>query len=343
MKALTLLIPFSLIAQTSTIELSDEGPFVLECTGKHRIVYNNGTGQTDAKFSKKAIVQEKNFGLIWGDEINPYQDFSVIPQSSSRVLLNGIQYPGSLHFTYGKKVINKVDVDVIVQVMMQQDHLSTYSLETLKAIAIALRTDLCYDTRTIPQQELNYQGQGLLYQYPKIVEAIVETKSLVMTLDDKLFPTTYCKDAGGTNATFGAIFRDSIETPSGCKLPVASTTNWKKRFQKQNLENLLNCQGLKNLAFYKDKASEKVYAVKLEDKSGSRVIMIQRFMNMLELNSNHFNLSNQGDEFTFTGQGEGLGVGLCLKTAESLASKGLDAKQILKACYPGISFSSVDK
>jgi SpoIID/LytB domain protein len=337
------LLPFSIFAQNITIELNDTYPLTLESSGKYRLIYNDSTNKFEARLSKKAKVEEKNFGLIWGDEINPYQDFTIVPIGDTRLLLNGIQYPGSLHFAYGKKIINHVDVDVIVHVMMQQKHLIHYNKETLKALAIAIRTDLCFDPRAIPQDELSYQGSAILYQYPQIFEAIKETSSEVMTFDNKLFPTTYCVDAGGKSATFGDIFRQNVQAPKGQALPFSSSKTWNKSFKKEEMEQKLNCQGLKNVSFYQDKNTSKVYAIKIEDQKGSRVVLIERFMELFELASNDFALESKNGVFKFSGTGEGLGVGLCLKTAENLAKKGLDAQAILKECYPHIGFQKLDK
>lgn len=342
MKTLYLLLPFSIFAQTCIVELNDTFPLVLECSGKYRLLFNDSSSKFEAKLSKKAKVEEKNFGLTWGDEINPYQDFTIVPVGDSRLLLNGIQYPGSLHFAYGKKITNQVDVDIVVQVMMQQRHLINYSKETLKALAIAIRTDLCFDPRAIPQDELSYQGSGVLYQYPQIFDAIKETSGDVMTFDGRLFPTTYCADAGGQNATFGDIFRQNVITPKGSTLPPFPAKNWEKSLKKDEIEDKLKCHGLKNLSFYKDKNTSKVYAIKLEDQKGSKVLLIERFMDMLDLESNDFALESKNGIFKFSGKGQGLGVGLCLKTAEALSKKGMDARAILKECYPQITFAKVD-
>lgn len=343
MKIIYFLLPFSLWAQNCTIELNATYPLTLECSGKYRLIFNDSSSTFEAKRSKKAIVQEKNFGLIWGDEINPYQDFTIVPIADARLLLNGSQYPGTLHFAYGKKITNHVDVDVIVHVMMQQKDLLPLSPETLKALAIALRTDLYFDPRAIPQDELHYQGSAILYQYPQIYEAIKQTSQQVMTYKNKPFPTTYCLDAGGHNATFSAIFRDDIATPKGVTLPHSPSVKWQKTFHKEDLEAKLKCQGLKNLSFYQDKDSLKIYAVKLEDQKQTKAILIEPFMSLLDLPSNDFSLQAKEGSFNFTGQGLGLGVGLCLKTAQRLAEQGLDAKAILKQCYPDIEFNLVNK
>jgi stage II sporulation protein D len=112
---------------------------------------------------------------------------------------------------------------------------------------------------------------------------------------------------------------------------------------KQELCDQLKIKQLKHLFFYKDKNSSKLYAVKIEDENGSRAVLIQRFMELLDLKSNQFELTSTPTTFTFSGQGSGLGVGLCLKTAEALAEKGADYKKILETCYPSIKMALLDK
>ena len=343
MKALLLLAPLYLIAHDCQIELDYSLPIHLECTGKHRLIYNEGQAKTDCRFSKKAELKEKNFGIVWGSESYPYQELTLIPLNESRVLINGAEYAGRFHCAYGKKIINDVNVDILLHNLMQKSDLNSYSTETLKALAIVLRTDLCYESKIFEAKEFGYEGTALLYQYPKITEAIVETKDLVMKLDNNLFPTTYCHDSAGTTASFSTLFKSHLTTPQGATLPEIPVHKWSKNFTKQDFAERLKVTNLKNLGFYKDKQSQKIYAVKVEDALGQRVLLVERFMQMLDLESNHFELSSNATSFSIVGKGSGLGVGLCLKTAETLSQKGQKAADILTACYPHIKIAVLDK
>lgn len=341
MKSLLIFLPFSIFAQNCLLELDLKAPLTLECTGKYKIVHNSDF--LESRFPKKATLSVTNYGLSWGDEINPYNTFTLTPLAESRVLLNGHQYPGSFEFSCYHNVINHVDVNLVVQALMEHQELAHYSLDTLKALAVTLRTDLCFESKTLNAQALGYSGSSLLYQYPKVVQAVHETHNQVMTLDEALFPTSYCEDAAGTNASFSHIFRQQTPTPKGQTLPKTTTTTWTKVLTKQELCDQLKIKQLKHLFFYKDKNSSKLYAVKIEDENGSRAVLIQRFMELLDLKSNQFELTSTPTTFTFSGQGSGLGVGLCLKTAEALAEKGADYKKILETCYPSIKMVLLDK
>jgi SpoIID/LytB domain protein len=182
--------------------------------------------------------------------------------------------------------------------------------------------------------DFGYVGQALLFQHPKITQAIIDTKDLVLMHNGQVFPTTFSVDAGGYNAQFDSIFRKKTDAPIGTKLPSDHSIKWAKTFSKQALCEILNISDVKNLAFYKDQLSQKNYAVKVTDTKGSKVILIDRFIEICDLKSNDFDLKLEKDKFVFEGKGDGLGVGLCLKTAEVLAKQGQDFKAILQACYP---------
>jgi SpoIID/LytB domain protein len=342
MKALLLILPLSLCAKNCSIELDIPYPCILEATGNYRILYNNDEDKIESRFSKKAKLEHKQLGLYWGEDYAPYDSFKLFPLKDSRILINGLQYPGSFEFTYGNKVINHVDVDFLVQSIMEKQDFSSYSLEALKALACVIRTDLLFEGKVISADEIDYEGSSMLFQYPKIAQAVIETKNKVMTLDGNLFPTTYSKDSGGVTANLADIFRQNISAPEGKNLPEVSTKLWQKKFSKQELLTRLQLDSLKQLSFYKDKKSEKVYAVKIDKNEGSKILLAEKFMQLLELESNHFALEATQDNFTFKGKGQGLGVGLCLKTSQVLAEKGLSYENILNACYSGIKITLLD-
>jgi SpoIID/LytB domain protein len=342
MKALIFALPLTLMAHDCLIELDQSLPCMLEVTGKHTLFYNEGQVRDQSRFSKKANLVEKNFGVIWGDDNNYCQDFQLIPQKGTRVLINGIEYSGSFRFTFGQKIVNKVSIDTVVQSILEKQDVSQYSLETLKALATVLRTDLCYEAKVFSAKDIDYEGVSLLYQKPKIVKAVLESSHLVMTLDQHLFPTTFCKDAGGKNANFAHIFRQDVLAPQGQDLNITASETWQKKISKKDLSEKLKAEDLKKLSFYQDKSSAKIYAVKLEDHKGPRVVLVDRFLELVGLPSNQFELETKQDEFIFKGTGSGLGVGLCLKTAESMAQKGQKVEEILKTCYPGIQLTVLD-
>lgn len=343
MKSLILLFPLACSALNCSIELDVTSPCILECTGKHSLSYDDDPYQFENRFAKRDAVLESPKGMIWGNDPKAHFSMLVTPLKNSRILLNGTEYPGALEFRLNKKVINYVDVNLVVQSILESPEFLGYSLETLKALAIALRTDLVAETKLFTAEELNYEGSAMLYQYPKIAQAVVETRNEIITYHNHPFPTSYCKDAGGKNASFADIFRQSNDVPEGNMLPVSQTKTWKKQFSKQEFCERLKITGLVNLAFYKDQKSSKIYAVKIEDKAGKRVLKIDRFMNLLELDSNEFQFENQKNYFIFEGKGEGLGVGLCLKTAEKMAHEGRNYEEILQICYPGIQLSLCEK
>lgn len=338
MRFLLVCFPLLASAHTCLVELPFELPIVLECTGKHRIQVNDSSGFSESRFAKKATLEAKEFGLCWGDDTTSLDSFSLEASQSSRILIDGSQYSGRLDFRFGKKIINHVDIDILVQNMLEKKAFQNFHLETLKALAVVLRTDLASDQRILKANELNYEGSSLLFQYPKIAKACVETSHRVMNYDGQTFTTTYTLDAGGVNASFKDIFRQNAISPKGTKLPVSDTRTWKKQFSKEQICQNLSISQLKNLSFYKDKPSGKIYAVKISDEKGPRVLLIERFMELLGLESNDFDLSVSKTSFSFSGKGQGLGVGLCLKTAEKMAQSGASYQDILKACYPDINF-----
>lgn len=327
-------IPFLIQANQVSLELDETYPVMLELTGRYKITYNLQNTQVESRFSKKGMIFEKNYQLIWGDETTASDRFTIEPLEETRLLINGKQYSGSICCEYGKPLINLTSVDDLIHTVLQKKAFNSYDIETLKALAVTLRTDFLSEKAILSASDFDFEGQALLFQHPKITQAIIETKDLVLMHQGQIFPTTFSIDAGGNNAQFDAIFRKKTEAPQGTTLPFASSCSWTKVLSKHALCEILHLENLKNLAFYKDHNSSKNYAVKVTDTKGSKVLLIDHFMDMCDLKSNDFNLRVEKDNFIFDGKGEGLGVGLCLKTAQKLAKEGKDFKSILQVCYP---------
>jgi len=343
MKSILFALPLALCAQNCHIQLNLAYPLQLEATGPYQVIYDGGEVRIESRFAKRELVQEKNFGLVWGDEVHAARTFTLIPLKDSRLLINGSQYPGTLTFTLGRPVDNEVSLEWPLQSMMQKSELNAYSQETLKALAITLRTDLASEEKPLDSKELGYEGSSLLFQYPKITASIVETKDHVMRFNGGVFPTTYCKDAAGKLANFSQIFRTADHTPDGNLQTKTATQTWKKSLSKSELTAKLNLEGFKKIGFYKEAATQKIYAVKVEDERGPRVILIDRFIKLLGLKSNTFDLKFDPQGFHFEGSGDGLGVGLCLKTAEMLSKSGHTHEAILKNCFQNVEIGVLEK
>jgi len=338
-----LLLPLFLGAQDVSIKLNENIPLTLEVTGRYKISYNQESAQTESRFAKKACVYEKNYQLIWGDETTASDEFVIEPLNGSRLLINGKQYSGSVRFEYGADVIQITDVDHLIQNVLQKPEFNHLSIETLKALSVVLRTDFSSEKEIFEASEFMYEGDALLYQFPKITSAIIETKDLVLKHQGEVFPTTYCADSAGTVASFDQIFRKKTLGPQGAKLPLSTIKIWAKDYMKKDLCHALNVTDLKNLSVYTDPESSKNYAVKITDSKGSKVMLIDRFMEVCDLKSNDFTLKTVGDKFVFEGKGEGLGVGLCLKTSELLSKEGKNFEAILRTCYPDTEISVLKK
>jgi stage II sporulation protein D len=326
----------------------------LEVSGRHHI-YNplDGSLLSRGMLSKKHTVTLEDYGLNWGEKIPTITQMRIVPlDSQTRILINGIQYKGCLeiHAYEGKiNVISEVDVENFLKTTLPSHIDPSLDPELLNALAIVARTHAYYiaaknknNSFDLDGTTFNYPGNLLSARVDTIDKAIETTRHAVLTFKGKLFPATWTEDSAGKTAAFSTIFRKTALTPPAIQVPLATknldSRKWQFTVSKDVLARLTYLDNLTGLDLFIDHDSNKVYGVKLTSSLETKEIDFLSFQKLIgkhNICSNHFTLSCKGNEMTFTGYGEGLGVGLCLYTGHLLAEKGKTAPEILDVFFPG--------
>lgn len=332
---------------------------VVEVKGKYR-VYNP---QDDSLLSqgyigKKYPLQALRTGMKWGEEFPDIFQLAIVPENDQSVLLvdgspyRGILYAYDINGTIN--LVNELPIEEYVKSYLAAHLHENLEDEAMEAVAIVARTNTYYKRLRsnnpnwhVDAKQVGFRGYIKPENYPSIREAVVATRYLVLrsletTENAGILPMTWTEDCAGKTADPAVIFRKQTEsTLHGVESPIASLnrdqSRWSFTLKKSTLANLANLDQLSNIALYTDKASGKVYAVRLQNKSENKDMDFFAFQQLVgadKLQSNEFTVSSTDDLIIFTGYGRGHGVGLCLFSANQMAENGALSPQILAKFFP---------
>jgi stage II sporulation protein D len=252
-------------------------------------------------------------------------------------------------------IVNEVDIERYLKSCLTAQFPQELDEDVMDSIAIVARTNAFHLVAQKPNapwhveaHEVGYQGYALTLQNLHVDRSIDNTKNLILTYHDKPFAATWTEDCAGKTADFAAIFRKSLSTPHGVTAPFAAKDRakhaWSFNISKHELCKLFSVDRINHIDLFQDKTSEKVYAIRIHDNAGGRnvdFLHLQQAIGEKRLRSSDFSVTLHGDHITFSGFGQGTGVGLCLYSATALAEHGEHTPKILSSFFPETKLQNV--
>lgn len=303
---------------------------------------------------KRYYLQTTETGLKWGEGYPGIYQIRIVPTTpESSILINGIQYKGSIeayNINSRIQIVNILNVeDLLVSVLSDAFFSDKFQNATFDALAIVARTNFYHAIAKNTNQfwdllasEIHYQGYAAHGINPAVERAVLATKNLILTFNDQPFATTWTENCAGQTASFQSIFRKKLSGPEGVAVSYAQKerlqNRWKCTLSKTELANALSLDAISSIELYCDPSTKKVYALRIS--SHSKFIEIpfidfQKIIGADRILSNDFTSHSVKDHILFDGYGKGLGVGLCIFSADHMAKFGNSAPQILSDFYPG--------
>lgn len=329
---------------------------LIEIKGGFR-VENAATGKkiTSSFFSKRNYLSPTPSGIKWGGVLSGHHQIKITPSSKDTTfLVNGIQYAGNLYaYSIASNVclIVEVEVDDYVKSIISGTFCNRKVHQaTLETLAIVMRTNL-YDKISssvnpfwdIKASEHKFKGSSLLQIDSRADAACISTKDLIMIHNNRPFPAMWTENSAGKTADYKAIFRKNANTPPGVFVPFTQKsrekTAWKASISRKDLEKIASIGTIVSLEMRKDKATQKIYGVRVKSRDNSvkdiSFVKIQDTIGADRIQSNDCFIHLIDNRVEFSGYGKGLGVGICLHSAEQMASTGKPTAKILSQFFPG--------
>lgn len=328
---------------------------LIDVQGSYK-VYNpeNNKVLSSGSKGKRYYLQTTETGLKWGEGYPGIYQIRITPTSpESSILINGIQFKGSIEaYNINSKIqiVNVLNVeDLLLSVLSEQFFAEKFQNATFDALTIVARTNFYHMIAKnanpfwdLLASEINYKGYAGRGVSPAVERAVLATKNLILTFNEQPFATTWTENCAGQTASFQSIFRKKLSGPEGVSVSYAQKerlqNRWKCTLTKTELANALSLDGISSIELYCDPSTKKVYALRISSHAKFIEIPFIDFQKAIGLNriiSNDFTTHLVKDHILFDGYGKGLGVGLCIFSADHMAKFGNSAPQILSDFYPG--------
>jgi stage II sporulation protein D len=328
---------------------------LLEIKGRYRLydptssleIASSSVGQRD-------FLEPSENSMKWGSHLPPgINQMRIVPDDSQcTTLVNGIQYKGcvEVYCMNGQlNIVNEIDIESYLKSTLTAQFPEELDKDVMEAIAIVARTNAYYFISRnqqarwhIDNQDGSYLGYAVTLQNLHVDRAIENTKHTILTLNNEPFAATWTKDSAGKTAQWATIFRKNAPCAAGVSAPFAQMGRekraWTHIISKSSFAKALGMTKIAKADLYLDKESGKAYGLKVSDGSKSRDIdflKLQKIVGKEKLRSNDFTIELKGEKVIFSGFGEGMGVGLCLYSAEQMIKHGEGTTKILAAFFPG--------
>ena len=280
---------------------------------------------------------------------------------------NARRYAGDLHVSpdaehAGLQLVNAVPIEAYVASVVATEY-GLPDLEGSKAMAILARTYALHATGKFgtDYQHVDdtrsqvYRGQDVIT--PRSRQAAERTEGEVLTWRGRLIQAVYHASSGGHTAHNESVWSGASvpylrgkPDPYGSQSPYAE---WTTRVSRpEALAELSDTFGEEIIGFLLDERSPdgRIATVSLLMQSGQRrtvrgnafrLALIERF-GARSLRSMRFETEQHGEDYVFTGQGYGHGVGLSQWGAHDMAQRGMDYTEILDFYYTGVTLSRLE-
>jgi len=222
-------------------------------------------------------------------------------------------------------VVNRVDIEDYLLSVVPSESIPSWSLETLKAQAVAARTYAYYQLlhrQNKPYDLVDNEGDqvygGVDREYPKTTKAVKLTQGEVLVYKGRPILAMYMANSGGHTADPRAVFNLSkpylVARPDPASLK-GKMARWKRVFTVEEVEKRLKrigikVNGLTSIEPAKTGPSGRIIKVKLITTRGSKILRTRTTLRRaLKLPDILLSIKKVNNKFVFKGGGFGHGVG----------------------------------
>lgn len=264
------------------------------------------------------------------------------------------------------QIINELPVELYLRGVVPCEMPFTWSIEALKAQAVAARTfaysRMIHERKTpfdLDDTTSSQVYRGYDVEKESTNEAISDTAHLILMYRGKPISALYCADCGGVTESASEVF--SSDVPYLVSVPdadakgnpfnaVSKYNTWSLFLGDEELLSLLEKSQIaigmvREVVIVGCSPSGRVKEVLLRGEQGEQTLKGVDFRNLIGVNrlrSTLFEVNRVEDGWRFEGKGWGHGVGMCQVGAQSRAIAGYDFAEILSAYYRGTELKKAE-
>lgn len=292
--------------------------------------------------------------------INKLLTFIVVVELIFILLFNPVyksskKYKYSIN-TYKNSNVNQAKLENYVIGVVAAEMPATFSLEALKAQAVAARTfaykkiinnKLSFDNLindkgqayiTTDKMKSNW-GKKYDEHYKKISDAVLSTKGEILTYNGEIINAYYFSISNGKTEDSAKVFGET-------KYLVSVDSSWDTNYPSfyastsiplEEFKNKININNDIHIDEIKRSNSDHVEYIVINDKKIDGV----SFRKLLNLRSTDFDINIDNKNVNISTKGYGHGVGMSQYGAKSMADNGKNYEEILKYYYQGVKISKI--
>jgi stage II sporulation protein D len=254
-----------------------------------------------------------------------------------------LQYP--LEVTAGKGVlviVNEMPFEEYVAAVLAGESLGFRSDESLKAMAVAVRTYASHFLNRHENEAFNFcdtthcQDFRITAITDRLRKAANDTRGQIITYDGQPISAYYHEDCGGITEARSPYLQqlsDKFCVSRGRK-------RWTTELTAADLKSALGVNNTSAIEIIERTNSGRAEKLRITG-TETRVISAEAFRLAIgrklgwdKVRSDLYELHNSGNRFIFEGYGAGHGIGLCQDGAAVMGEQGFTYQQILAYYYP---------
>jgi stage II sporulation protein D len=277
--------------------------------------------------------------------------------ASSAVYVNNKPYRGLAELSVADKgilVVNQLPLEEYLVGLINCEISSAWPIEAVKTQAIIARTyalNRKMNRMTSPyhleSSVIDQVYEGCLIEDSRARRAVLDTEGEVLTFGGGIIQAFYHSSCGGRTEASENIWGSPLPYLKGvdCQYCLTSplATAWEYKLPLKEIEERLRSAGHNVSGLYDIKPGTvnsrgRLKQVVLLASKGGGAISGEQFRKAVGygvIKSTRFTLKNSKNEISFSGGGNGHGVGLCQWGAKQRALDGFRCGEILSYYYPG--------
>ncbi len=247
--------------------------------GRVRVTENNKIGNTfSVPTNKKIQISSRDTRGIWFNNKRRYRGLLIID-----IVGNNL------------RVINHLPVENYLKSVVGSEMPKTFSLEALKAQAVAARTYCLNQLKKKKYYDLNASESDQAYlgieaETPRIIQAVNSTRSLVILYKGRLIDAVFHSSSGGKTEDSKWVWKERSYLKSVRDFDQASPNfNWRKSFNSEQLKIIFpETGGVNKIDVLSRSTSGRVLKTKLYGPIGHIIISGKSFRKRMGLKSTLF-------------------------------------------------------
>jgi stage II sporulation protein D len=247
-------------------------------------------------------------------------------------------------------VINRLPLEDYLRGVIPREMPASWSVEALKAQAVAARTYALYQIEKHQDEEWDVMATVMSQVYggrdaetPGTDQAVRETAGQILTFNDRPILAYFHASSGGYTESTEDVWGTPLPYIEAVRDPYSNgnpTDNWEAAFTRDQVNQALVSEGIGGITDIAPAAfspTGRVTRIRFQTASGAKEMPANTTrlrLGSTSMKSTWWQVSRDGESWRFHGKGYGHGVGMSQWGARGLASEGKDYLEILRFYYP---------